>query len=417
MAEVINIAPGIAGLLSLTTEVFNISSDFSNVHRANEAANSLLQELQSLRRVLAQLKELTDKDEEGGLLESNSSLILASEDIGLCRATLKNIQKNLEKHPDTSEQYGRVKSLTWPFSEERTQEITCMLHRHFSLFQSALNADAFPSGTETLNEIRGNQLENSGENHPEGLDWLSRINVRQRHHDISSRRQDGTGRWLLEDIVINDWLEANNSTRVVWCPGDPGTGKTVMTSLLIDYIESKNDTEDVGIAFMYFDFQDPKMQTASEIIASLVHQLAKRTKHLPRDLRDLYGELKDGLGQPQFNPLLAVLKSLCNNFKQTYIILDALDEFGDLGEREILLSSLIPLTQGSLKLLATSRPNHVDLKLQFDNVPQVEIRAPEDDIRNYARERMGADQDFTRQITPSLEEQIINTVAQRASGM
>ena len=49
------------------------------------------------------------------------------------------------------------------------------------------------------------------------MKWLSPLEFFSKQKDALSRRQEGTGRWLLESIEFRSWL--NTARRVLWCPG------------------------------------------------------------------------------------------------------------------------------------------------------------------------------------------------------
>ena len=84
---------------------------------------------------------------------------------------------------------------------------------------------------EGLSELRrrweGNVTENSDAVKPlshiierdrrDILGWLSPINSRTRQIDALSRRQEGTGQWLLEDLAFERWL--CGAERTLWCCG------------------------------------------------------------------------------------------------------------------------------------------------------------------------------------------------------
>ena len=64
----------------------------------------------------------------------------------------------------------------------------------------------------------------------EVLKWLSPLEPRIRHDDISAQRVDHVGDWLLRTEEYQNWFdgisggEPDNS--VLFCYGDPGVGKT-----------------------------------------------------------------------------------------------------------------------------------------------------------------------------------------------
>jgi hypothetical protein len=99
------------------------------------------------------------------------------------------------------------------------------------------------------------------------------------------------------------------------------------------------------------------------------------------------------------------------------VLVDALDECNATNERRLFLSVLKALHEASVKIFITSRPSPEDIKTQLYEVPQVEIVATESDIKRYIKEKTEANHVFMKRITPVLEEQIIDTIASRASGM
>jgi hypothetical protein len=75
------------------------------------------------------------------------------------------------------------------------------------------------------------------------LDWLTPIDYGPQHSDYLSRRQPETGNWLLESEKFLGWLAGRKQTLI--CPGIPGAGKTILTSIVVDFLYSKygNDAE------------------------------------------------------------------------------------------------------------------------------------------------------------------------------
>jgi hypothetical protein len=47
--------------------------------------------------------------------------------------------------------------------------------------------------------------------------WLSPLNFFTKQNDVFSRRQEGTGKWLLEADTFKKWLDGTD--RTLWCPG------------------------------------------------------------------------------------------------------------------------------------------------------------------------------------------------------
>jgi hypothetical protein len=99
------------------------------------------------------------------------------------------------------------------------------------------------------------------------------------------------------------------------------------------------------------------------------------------------------------------------------VLVDALDECNAIDLRRPFLLVLQALHDASVNTFITSWLNLEDIKTQLCQVPQVEIVATESDIKRYVKEKTEANHVFMKRITPVLEEQIIDTIAGRASGM
>lgn len=54
------------------------------------------------------------------------------------------------------------------------------------------------------------------------LQWISLLNFAPQQSDLSSRRQEGTGLWLLESQEFQAWKGKEGETLV--CQGMPGAG-------------------------------------------------------------------------------------------------------------------------------------------------------------------------------------------------
>lgn len=140
MAEVLAIASGIAGLLSLTIEVSRISSTYvKGVKSASESAKGLLQELKVLKQVLFELDNLVAVDDEDIFPVGPSRLRV--QDFEECRKLLEKLRGDLLERLTGNSISVKLKALSWPFSEGRTQQMMANLHQHLAIFQNALNID------------------------------------------------------------------------------------------------------------------------------------------------------------------------------------------------------------------------------------------------------------------------------------
>ena len=143
MAEVLAIASGIAGLVSLTIEVFGISYEYINgVRDASASARRFLKELEDLQIVLLRVeksaKEINQEEVFGDAGSCLLSIKKSNEYIDLLQ---KLRDKMKQRHTDSSFR-NRMKALTWPFSEKETLALTESLRRHLEIYRTALAIDS-----------------------------------------------------------------------------------------------------------------------------------------------------------------------------------------------------------------------------------------------------------------------------------
>ncbi|KAI5805355.1 hypothetical protein DFH27DRAFT_643820 [Peziza echinospora] len=89
--------------------------------------------------------------------------------------------------------------------------------------------------------------------------WMSRLKPYQRHHEINSIRLEGTGQWLLDNADFKSWKDTPSpSSKVLWLPGDPGVGKTVLASNFIEKLANmaKTSDEKSPLAYIYCNYRD-----------------------------------------------------------------------------------------------------------------------------------------------------------------
>lgn len=196
-------------------------------------------------------------------------------------------------------------------------------------------------------------------------------------------RQEGTGQWFLNSAKFREWVEADK--QMLFCPGIPGAGKTILAAIVIDYLLSRfaNDSK-VGIAYIYLNFWQQEEHNIEGLFASLLKQLAGGLSSLPLNIKILYCDLERKGVRPTFETVSSILQSIIKmSYKQVFIVADALDECQASNNCQIrFIEGLFFLQQCGAKILATSR-RITDIMERFDRSTWLEIRASDDDIRTY----------------------------------
>lgn len=94
----------------------------------------------------------------------------------------------------------------------------------------------------------------------------------------------------------------------------------------------------VGIAFFYFSFSDRAKKDDTGMLRTLLLQLSVQLQDGERDLEQLHALYKSG--SPLVHALLGTLLRFLERFRDTYILLDALDESPRDSKREGVLGAI-----------------------------------------------------------------------------
>jgi hypothetical protein len=208
-----------------------------------------------------------------------------------------------------------------------------------------------------------------------------------------------------------------------------GCGKTVMSSTIIDKINEEN----LGVlACHYFSFRDEKSQEVrlllysllTQLVRSLVREIPQQSGqfYLPRAFRDLYRKYQPA-SQPKIEHLIATLRDVSAESKQTYIVIDAVDECSSREGRENVIKILAALrAQSNMHILLTSREEN-DIKDTINNVlgekcnrVSIQNKRVNDDIRTHLRTRMAVDSVF-KSWQPGLQERVVDHLTENADGV
>jgi hypothetical protein len=215
------------------------------------------------------------------------------------------------------------------------------------------------------------------------LAWLTRTDYTTQQHDFVSRRQAGTDQWLLDSAQFQAWLKSDKQT--LFCPGIPGAGKTILTSIIVEELTSRFSTDrTIGVAYIYCNFRRQDTQKVDDLLTSLLKQLAESQPSFPVAVKELYDRHMTKRTQPSLEEISKCLQTVTAQYSRVFLIVDALDEcqISD-GCRQRFLSSLFDLqAKYGANLFATSRPIS-NIEKAFEGNSKLEIRASEEDVRRY----------------------------------
>jgi hypothetical protein len=204
----------------------------------------------------------------------------------------------------------------------------------------------------------------------------------------------------------------------LFCPGIPGAGKTILTSIVVNYLSSRfhNDSK-TGIAYIYCNFRRHDKQKIDDLLASLLKQLAESQSFLPRSVKDLYNHHKAKRTQPSPDEISRALQSVAVMYSRVFIIVDGLDECQVSHNcRTKFLSEIFSLqAKCKANLFATSR-YIPEISENFERSIQLEIRASKEDVQTYLDNHMSPRRAFLRK-NLELQEEIKAKIVEAVKGM
>ncbi|XXG99819.1 hypothetical protein Hte_006160 [Hypoxylon texense] len=435
MADPLSMSASIAGLISIVDLVFKaVYKHARAVKDAKSDINSLADEINGLSSVLRSLQALTLGLEADG---DNFDRTLRNHYLSHCRKTIEKIEERVGK---ASKAFGRSKAsgiiqqLKWPFATSETKELLAELSRHKETINVALSADSMRKLQLCLSRVDqlGKQTEAIVKIHTQiavddekrrVLDYFMKTSPQGNLRKCISDRHPMTGLGLTESSNFRDWLETPGSR--IWLSGIPGAGKTVLAGSVIQEALMRSRVVDrVGVGFFFCDYRHPITCEPSSILGALASQLARQKNEAFNILRDYYDELHPESGLPEERPdpdeLRAKICSISEQFDQTIIIVDGLDECGDTSDNILqILTDLVEYGTGISMALFSRHHDNIRFQLEEANFRHISVAAQKEDIRLYVRAELEKRiQSQALQLGDmNTKEEIMEILVERAEGM
>ncbi|TFK19831.1 ankyrin [Coprinopsis marcescibilis] len=241
---------------------------------------------------------------------------------------------------------------------------------------------------------------------------LSIINFRNFLVDHLRKRVGKTGRWVISEPKFSKWRQGPRG--ILWGTGMPGAGKTILASIIIEYLmELAKSNQRICVAFAFSRYTDPL--TVEEILAGLLRQILEDHPQTIVYIQRMHDHHSIRKTRPSKQELIGVLEAIftSNLFDQRFCSLDGLDEAKSITQFELLEA----LSQLPVNLLITSRPLHL-LEGNIPTADHFSIILQDADIERLIEERV-------RQI-PTLasllardefKKWVVKTVVEKSSGM
>jgi hypothetical protein len=159
------------------------------------------------------------------------------------------------------------------------------------------------------------------------------------------------------------------------------------------------------------------------MVRSLVSQLSQQCVKIPTTLETLFSSCENGQRQPSLDTLLEVMLYMMQEFPQSYIVLDALDECTDRAELITILERMAGWKLDESHLLATSRKER-DIEISLESIVNtqnticLQSKLVDRDIFTYVRQRLSDDKSLSKwQKDPDVRYEIETALMKGAHGM
>ncbi|TFK22617.1 ankyrin [Coprinopsis marcescibilis] len=246
------------------------------------------------------------------------------------------------------------------------------------------------------------------------LEWLSKINFRNILAKNLAKRTPNTGHWVLSSEWFRNWLK-NRLGGILWGTGMPGAGKTVIASIVIEYLDQlANKSNDICLVFAFCRYTEKLM--VIDILMAILRQLLERHPQVLPFVKALYERHTREKTRPSEAEVVDLLKQIASSgfFKQILCVLDGLDEAGS----DIQVDLLDVLTSLPINFFITSRP----LDSLKDIVPTAQfmtIIASDSDIALLIDHKIRRITALRRLLANNavLKAEIVSTVGSKSSGM
>ncbi|KAG1720150.1 hypothetical protein EDB19DRAFT_1965798 [Suillus lakei] len=406
-----------------------------SVRNVPSSCQRLLDQCNSIRGVLATVMDIENDQSLPDNLRHTVSLLTA-EDGPLAKldAELNNLlPNNLARR-----KMSKKPRLTWPFKEKEAGMIADRLKQYYGDITTILAIDSWNTLKEVAQGVKevswtlqGIEEREKAEEYRKLLEWMNPVSCTDKHEASCRQRNPESGRWIFHNDQYVAWNKSDSA--FLWLNGQPGHGKTILASSVIDEIQGSREAEPQTLAYFYCNFRDNRTTVAAAVLCSLVVQLLRESKDdwitkicesVPQEegvlvsLRKLWKQKSNGEPCPtDLGFLRKLLVEASTLVHLPVLVIDALDECRDYPE---LVGHLINLPEDArLRLFVTSR-SETEIKNAFHRLPTMTLKDSAEqmhaDIHAHITEQLKTRKRFSR-LPDTLKKRILEKLSTRAHGM
>ncbi|KAL8870000.1 MAG: hypothetical protein Q9174_003850 [Haloplaca sp. 1 TL-2023] len=348
--------------------------------------------------------------------------------ISHCVEQIKSLNERLQRahKTDNSRASKAFHSFVWPFEKkemlkvlDQIKDVKGKLHTALERDNTRLNLDTH-NNVETL--LKKTSTTQNVVLQESVFKWLSAPDPSINHSEAMSKQKNAKCRWFLECERYSNWKSEPHSS--MWIHGRPGCGKTMLSSYIIDDLETSCQQDpEKAIAYFYFKFNDGAKQSGGAMMLSLVKQLSQKSAVAMRKLEELYTSHHNGEKRLTSDRLLLLLRDLCTLYPTIYIVLDALEESEPWTELEMFIRQIRSWDLKQIHFLCVSRreadiPQTLDELVPRKYIIEMHSKAVTNDIRAYIDSRISGDSKLKRWSSkPEVLQEVEEHLLSKADGM
>lgn len=304
----------------------------------------------------------------------------------------------------------------WGLFEHRFKSILIKLSAHCDLLDKEAAALHFLE----MKNIRESSQRNDEEFEArrqrrmaqEVFGWLSVAEdiQEERLHKLADERQPGTCNWIVDDDQVFSWIEDEKGDSILWMTGIPGAGKSCLSSLIIEYLQQRDDK----IITLYYIFgQSYDKDSCSLVLRTLAIQLVQKNLDLAPLIHQAYLQKGSSLSTPAMKRML---KEVLSTVKASRIVLDGVDQCDKTVQKD-LLGSLIQYAGESCKILVSSRETPEIKKLIPQRIHMRLDGKTDEALHLYIQEKVKMLKEFFPMFDPALFQDVEKRLQEKAGGM
>lgn len=366
-------------ILPVSTATANLSVSLSKLRGSGEELEELRKKLTSLCSTLSLLEKVERSLQRSPQIWHNALRILGGDDGRLSQTS--QAMAELSTKVERLQRHRMPSSLAARLFKGKSKEAQAKIDDLLEVIRTDFHLDALTAMTEPA---LLSAMDSDGQTLQQALNWVSNSTSTTQQTRFKSFIGKDAGQWFINDPQFHGWLHGG-SGQILLCPGAPEAGRTVMVAGVVDYLQAniRSLGESANLVCIYCDYKTE--ETLETLLGEMIRQLVQHNNSLALPLLALHDRYVQHKILPTTEDMYSALECILLRQPAATILIDAMDEIPqEHGIRRRFADMLVRLKTkvGSMRLLVTCRPLP-DITEAFENVPTLEIKAAEDDIRWY----------------------------------